>query len=451
MLVSMSGNGFSYSSSEFKKGVVWLLDEVKKARLVNGNPFDSVEAYYVLNKLGLVSLDEIIPEFNTPELWEDESHFELTRDNPHTLWYLSKLGLNENEYFKNTLEDLIRIQSIEGFFDVNEFRHTGPLRVLSIARSESKHLDNAIKYWLENGGADSPKTLAVGILSLSEINYEMFEKEINEQINFLEAKQNENGSWNFSFSDNSASGLSLTETAYSVYAIAQCCGPEINTVKKGVNWLKNNQKANGSWDECIRYTAECLIALLTAGEGPKISKESADFEFEKYQQALKNQRPCFVHTSPLYQGHLHVKKIHECIGQMLARAEKEIRIASPFIDMFYEELINLKQNSPELSIKIITRPKREIEGVRGKIAQNVVDLLGIATKDNVLQSPILHSRIVIIDDSEVLVSSCDLTRDQLFDEFNAGIWTSEKEAVKEAIKYFENLFEMERNNKTAKQ
>ena len=55
----------------------------------------------------------------------------------------------------------------------------------------------------------------------------------------------------------------------------------------------------------------------------------------------------------------------------------------------------------------------------------------------------VHSRMVIIDDSEVLVSSSDLTRDQLYDEYNAGIWTSDKETVKKAIDFFENLFQLE--------
>lgn len=85
--------------------------------------------------------------------------------------------------------------------------------------------------------------------------------------------------------------------------------------------------------------------------------------------------------------------------------------------------------------------------MRERIAKNVVDLLNIAVKGNVVQSNVIHSRIVIIDDAEVLVSSADLTRDQLFDEFNAGVWTADKETVKKAIEFFENLFRLENEGK----
>ena len=66
--------------------------------------------------------------------------------------------------------------------------------------------------------------------------------------------------------------------------------------------------------------------------------------------------------------------------------------------------------------------------------------LNIATRGNVVQSELIHSRMVIIDEEELLVSSADLTRDQLYDEFNAGIWTSDKETVKKAIEFFDNVF-----------
>jgi hypothetical protein len=447
----MVTNELAFSSEEFRKGVEWLLGAVKKARSLNENPMDRIEAYYLLNKLQLISQQDIFHELNNRNLWVDEGNFELTRDDPHTLWFINKIGLSEIIDYKETLDDLIRMQSIEGFFDTNEYRHTGALRVLSATKSKTEHLDNAIKFWIDHWEIDSPSTIAVGILALSEIDYMQYKAEIEKQIQFLEKNQNENGSWGYRFSITEPDiKNSVPDTAYTVWAIARCSGPDDTSVKKGINWLKAIQKGNGSWDNHIAYTAKCLIALLSAGEGPKTSKEVMTFELEKYQQVLSNQRPIFVHTSPLYQGRLHVKKIEKCIGEMLGRAKKEIRITSPFIDMFYEELINLKEKTPELSIKLITRPKREIEGIRGKIAQNVVDLLGIATKDNVLQSAILHSRVIIIDDTEVLVSSSDLTRDQLYDEFNAGIWTSEREAVQEAIKFFDNLFEMERNSKISK-
>jgi phosphatidylserine/phosphatidylglycerophosphate/cardiolipin synthase-like enzyme len=51
----------------------------------------------------------------------------------------------------------------------------------------------------------------------------------------------------------------------------------------------------------------------------------------------------------------------------------------------------------------------------------------------------LHSRLVIIDSREVLVSSADLDFTQMDLEFNAGIWTRDPDVVAEAIQYFDNL------------
>jgi phosphatidylserine/phosphatidylglycerophosphate/cardiolipin synthase-like enzyme len=48
---------------------------------------------------------------------------------------------------------------------------------------------------------------------------------------------------------------------------------------------------------------------------------------------------------------------------------------------------------------------------------------------------------MIIDDKWVLVSSADLTRESLVDEFNAGIFTHDEETVKRCIDYFDNIWE----------
>ena len=78
--------------------------------------------------------------------------------------------------------------------------------------------------------------------------------------------------------------------------------------------------------------------------------------------------------------------------------------------------------------------------IRRRIAKNVLDLLNTATRGNLRKNELLHSRLIIIDDKEILVSSADLTRDQLFDQFNAGIYTRDEESIKEAILFFENMW-----------
>ena len=57
---------------------------------------------------------------------------------------------------------------------------------------------------------------------------------------------------------------------------------------------------------------------------------------------------------------------------------------------------------------------------------------------------LLHSRMLVIDNQEVLVSSADLDVTQMDLEFNAGIWTNSSDVVCEAITYFDNILSARR-------
>jgi len=85
---------------------------------------------------------------------------------------------------------------------------------------------------------------------------------------------------------------------------------------------------------------------------------------------------------------------------------------------------------------VITRPK----GEQAKHNQKIIDLLNKYTKGNCKNHWKFHSRIVIVDNQEVLISSSDLDRNGLIDQYNAGIWTRDKETVDDAIKFFENIW-----------
>jgi hypothetical protein len=423
------------------------IDSLKK-RLRLGHRCLEVEAFYVLKKVGSKLVEEFISVAKNTTFWEDDDTLSDIWDNRHELWFLKEIGLGENPFFNEQVNALIREQTVTGFIQSNRMSHSGPLRVLVATKPESTALSDAVNYWIENWENFSyeAETTAVGVLALMELDSEKYASIIREVITFLKNSQNENGFWGTWDSDRE--DWNVDATSYAIWAISRVNGVEDPSVQKGLEWLAKRQREDGSWGNHDHMTAMALIGLLAAGEGPKTPLEFIDFEYVKFRQDLKKQRPIFLHTSPLYQNSFHVKQIYDKIANMLKNAQKEIRIASPFIDMFYEEIINLKQAKPDLIVKIITRPKQEAERVRKKIAENVIDLLNIATKGNVLESKMIHSRIIIIDDEEVLVTSADLTRDQLFDEFNAGISTSDKETVKRAIDFFENMFQLEKKRNT---
>lgn len=418
----------------------WTIEPLNK-KLRMKYSCSEVEAFYVLKKLDSKLVDEFVSVAEDNAFWED-AHDHIF-DCPHTLWFLKNVGLGDNPYFHAELDNLIRQQSIEGFIHSNAFHHSGPLRVLVATKPESEVLNNAVNYWLKNWKDLSfqPGTIAVGVLALTELDIEEYSNAIRKEIDYLKSFQNENGSWGTFLRKPYSKQGDIIGTSFALWAISRVDGIEDSAAQNGLEWLTGKQQENGSWGN---NTGIALLGLLAMGEGPKLALELMNNKFIKLKQGLRRQKPIFIHTSPLFQGSLHVREIYDKVSYMLHKAQKEIRIASPFVDMLYEELINLKQANPNLIVKIITRPKKEVEGMRDRIARNVIDLLDIATKGNVVQSTLIHSRIVIIDNKEVLVSSADLTRDQLFDEFNAGIWTSDKDAVKKAIIFFENLFRLEK-------
>ncbi len=188
-------------------------------------------------------------------------------------------------------------------------------------------------------------------------------------------------------------------------------------------------------------TAIALLALIAAGDGPKIPLAEVEWRETLINQKIEQTKPHFVHTSPIFDQRMHVKDIYVKIREMLNSAETEIKILSLYIGMMYEDIVNLAENNPNLSIKLITRPSKDIKGTREKIARNVLDLLKMATKGDLKTNEILHARMIIVDDKEALISSADLTRDQLIDEFNAGIWVRDEETIKRARAFFDNIWE----------
>jgi hypothetical protein len=392
-------------------------------------------AIYVLSKVGSSLVTEFLQAAESEDFWTEA--YEYYYDNPHVLWFLYHLGIRNEHMFK-MIDNMVKEQTVEGHIPSNQFDHSGALRVLVAVQPESKALASALDYWADNWNqTDEPGSVALAVLALSELDAERYSPDMAEQIAYLKHAQGSDGSWGYP---------SIEQTSYAIWAIARVNGVEDSDARRALEWVVK-QPLKERTDGLLRDLPEILLALLAMGEGPKVSCEVVDNHMRELEQKIRTQKALFVHTSPNYRGSLHVKEIHDRAIDMLRKARAEIRIASPFIDMLYEEVIDLKKERPELVIKIITRPKAAIQKgqlSRQKIARNAIDLLNTATKGGIVQSELLHARMMIIDDTEALISSADLTRDQLFDEFNAGVWASDKEVVAKAVEFFENVCIIER-------
>lgn len=157
----------------------------------------------------------------------------------------------------------------------------------------------------------------------------------------------------------------------------------------------------------------------------------------------------FVHTSPDFHHSWYdgkVTSIKDTIVNMLKRAEHAIRISTRQMDMFTDDLIALKRRSPDIEISVLSRGPQGAEGDRKKLAGRAFEKMKEAGIKLSVEKDTLHSRLVVIDTKEVLVSSADLDYTQMELEFNAGIWTNNPDVVAEAIRYFDNLLKLSQGN-----
>lgn len=419
-----------------------LLDRIKR---ISRSKYlcDQVEEAYVLSLVGSPFAKEYKSAASKKEFWLKEGNLDdALWDNRHLLWYLAKLGLMNNKYFKEAFSDLLRSQMVTGEIQSNELSHVGPLRVLVQIEPYSHAAEMAISYFLDNWKTAhfDIGELAIGILALTELDYLKYENEIKKIASYLEKRQNKNGYWGRIYYHRKGEFfLPFEETSYVVQALSRLDNYK-KSIQKAVGWLEKRKNADGSWGKRGWCTAAVLLALIAAGEGPKIPYSLVEFELMKVNQNLRRSKTSFKCTSPI-KG---VKEIEITIREMIRSAKKRVWISSRFITEFWTNLINMKKEKPDLDIRVMTVPKSEMKSMYGegrKFAEPAFDSLQRCLGGNLRTNKILHARLIIVD-NEVLVSSADLTKEQLENEFNAGIWTRDKEITQNAVDFFESIWEI---------
>lgn len=124
------------------------------------------------------------------------------------------------------------------------------------------------------------------------------------------------------------------------------------------------------------------------------------------------------------------------VRRIISNAKNELKLITPYIDMSLISLL-LEKNQKGLHIYVITRSRKEFSGKDAKQAfEHIHKNIGKNHRINEL----VHSRIIISDGNEALVSSADLTQDSLIGQFNAGILVSENNVIRKLNEYFEQVW-----------
>jgi hypothetical protein len=415
---------FDTCSPNVKNALLWL-----EQHLGDKNDWTYRDALMVYSIFVIDPNHEIVNQFKkaseNPEFWDEDMFF----DDADLIYYLHQIGLSEQEGFNENVGIVEIEQNMSGYLPGG---HASTLRGLVATDSYPETLNLGLSYFLDFW--ESSDDLCEGMLALQELDFDKHFSVIEEMAKHIADSQDDSGAFNLMQS----SFHRFSNTCYGVIALSRMSGFSEQCEKAG-NYIRTTQVSNGSWENA-KNTALAILALNAIGEGVKVPTASIQWNNLLSQQRYQKSLPVFLHTSPLFEKTIHVKQIHDKTLEMLNKATRIIRVSSLYVDMLYENIIDVIQEN-NIEVRIIVRPRKDIQGIREKISKSVLDILSISTRGKVRTNPIIHARMIIVDDKEVLISTSDLTRDQLFDEYNAGIWTRNQTIVENAIKFFDNVWE----------
>lgn len=423
--------------------------EVQDALVYIDEKTGTIEEYSQYSSPAFYALDRV----NSPKVPEFIDEYENTVDPMvHVYENMDKLGFFVRLY--NMYEDgdwdddpALRLfrdatksrQMSKGDFPLTDYSTTGPIWFLSQDESSSDTVNSAIDYFISNNPPDKevnhPYRIgerALGVMALTEINSMKYKKEIQEISDWIartsaDVIHFENDEY-------------LTDASYILISLLRTPGKEYSIVNKLIEMIKSAQKDNGSWEDDVATTGLGVLSLIHAGEGPKIPAIEAEQKLKIERNKRRRSKPKFVSTVPSTRSKTREIQIHDHAEQLIDQSNDVLRISTLRIDLLYEKIIDKLDNENDIQVRIVTSAGSS-SGPRSKLKKAAMDELVKRTDGNVKEDELVHSRMIIADQKELLVSSADLTREQLYEEFNAGIHTEDKGTISSAIEFFDTVWD----------
>ena len=150
-----------------------------------------------------------------------------------------------------------------------------------------------------------------------------------------------------------------------------------------------------------------------------------------------------------YRMELHVtepplkKELLNTVEQLITDAKQEIIIVTPYLD---SQVLNILIPKAEQSVKVIVIT-RSFKRTSGAEPQDAWTHLAENPDINHHCYDLLHSRMILVDESIVLVSSADISHDSLEGQFNAGILTDDPIIVQKSTAFIETLLKKAKKSK----
>ncbi|AIF82374.1 phosphatidylserine/phosphatidylglycerophosphate/cardiolipin synthase [Candidatus Nitrososphaera evergladensis SR1] len=130
----------------------------------------------------------------------------------------------------------------------------------------------------------------------------------------------------------------------------------------------------------------------------------------------------------------HDRSLEDEAKRMICNCNHTLKIISPYADMSFVK--DILEKSKSANIQIITRARDEFTSDKRQAFGFIKDNL----KDNHRINNFVHSRIIIRDNEEALISSADLTQDGLMKQYNTGAIISDANVMRKLLKYFDEVW-----------
>lgn len=417
-------------------------------------------AIYVLNRFGSSKTKEFLGSFGE-YLDDDTARFVVTEHSGiltplYRVYISNQKTVDAEDSVSLVYNAQRRSQQLSGQIMNN---HPEQFRSLVHIMPHSDATQRALNYFLENYGPDIGlrNTLedVPGILGLMELDYSRYENITQEWLQAIESNIIENEE-DQALGHGRRSGFLLQASAmHQKFSLDQEAIDQIESIlietcesfnesveRYGFTHLASDDFITGEelFHSAVISPAHAVNSLTAIGHGYNISGFRREWENYLQTKEREKTRSEFVTTLPATQIQDRRRGIQQRAKSMISTSEQELRIVSLRIDMLHESIIDAIESDREVDVKILTN-KGSSRGERKKMANAVMNELARRTEGGVHEHQLVHARMVIADRRELLISSADLTRDQLADEFNSGIYTKDPRAIEQAIEAFDEMWD----------
>ncbi len=343
------------------------------------------------------------------------------------------------------VETATNLQTLNGRFGIDLVDTTKLFRAISLADGYESEFERARSYLFSNDiyGSTSETRLADVIIGLAEFDYLRYEQDIEKLGERLADVLEENEITDpFQAAD---SMLALQRIPQNEDALLKEISEAAlrHSEEYPLTWDISFGGEESDWDSISsgdkRTRARLIHGHFAAGKGPKVSTTQVQWERKIREQRRQNDLPDFITTYPSTRIQSRQTEIRNAAHRIIESAESELRIATLRMDLLHDEIIDRLESTDDLEVRIITSTGTS-SYERSKMKKAVMNELVKRLDGKVKEDPLMHARMVIGDDEEAIISSADLTRDQLVDEFNAGVYSQNNQFVSDAIEFFDEIW-----------